>query len=88
VEKLPYSYYHEMLNQAINQGAWRGGSKLKLNKDDGETDTKGDPVDDFWKLARKGEIEWICKDCLKLNGTMGKEKECTCENISTESTSV
>ena len=64
VEKLPYSYYHEMTNQAINQGAWRGGSKLKLNKDDKDDDVKGDPEADFWDEVKKGKIPWMCKDCL------------------------
>jgi len=51
-----------------------------MNKDDKDDDTKGDPEADFWNLCRDGKIEWICRDCLKNNGEMGKEKECTCSD--------
>ena len=74
-----------MIEQAINQGCWRGGSKLKLTKGQVEG-TTGDPEEDFWNFARKGEIAWICKDCLKNNGTMGKKKECECLEDSEKTT--
>ena len=73
-----------MVDQAMNQGVWRGGGKLDLTKK-AAPGSDGSPEGDFWEFCRKGEIAWICKDCLKNNGTMGKEKECTCENIGQES---
>jgi hypothetical protein len=61
-----------MLDQAINQGHWRGGGKLRLTN---EPVASGDVQSDFWAMAKAGRIPWLCKDCLKNK----KKGECTCE---------
>ncbi len=71
VDDLPFSWYREMLEQAINQGCWRGGSKLRLTKGQVEG-TGGDPTADFYKMVKAGKIHWMCKDCSK------RKEKCTC----------
>lgn len=65
-----------MYMEAFNQGQWRGGGEFKLTKNQ---KTKGDPDSDFWNMAKEGRIPWICKDCLKNNGSQNQSaKKCEC----------
>ena len=70
VDKLPYSLYLQMKDQAVNQGNWRNGNKLDMGS--GSND---DVESDFIRRVKQGDVSWICKHCLK-------RKPCECEKES------